>query len=169
MFETRVEDTRRHFSRIPTRPLADSHSKQVWTCRGSSRWWGWVLVQWIPIALHRDRTGVVIWTNPPFLGPPGPFLLLWVGPHFYKCWFFNKWINLRLLIEIEGQGTGARTGSLWAEWLTDRQDWKDYHPAASLTGDKNWNRIRRMTIDSVGMASIKPHRCVTALRGIWHH
>ena len=35
-------------------------------------------------------SGVVIWTNPPFLGPPGPFLLLWVGTHFYKCWFLNK-------------------------------------------------------------------------------
>ena len=27
---------------------------------------------------------------PSFLGAPGPFLLLWAGPHFYKCWFYNK-------------------------------------------------------------------------------
>ena len=52
------------------------------------------------LLFNNCRCGDMNQPPPPFLGPPGPFLLLWVVPHFYKCWFFKLKFSMILLLNL---------------------------------------------------------------------
>ena len=49
-------------------------------------------------ALVGLESGVVIWTNLPSFRPPWTVFIVVSGYPFYKCWFFNKYIYLKVLI-----------------------------------------------------------------------